>query len=225
MCRTSPKFSVLNDCVHAYMAETGELKHEDVMRAFFRTKVAELGQLIRRVVDVIKMSAEQTKRDITQLLPEANQIVIVSPSQSFHLISWLISTDLDVQTTLQEALEFRNQHTQVYGIELPMMSAWTSRTGIIETVLSLFELTTKALDNAPADSGRRHSDDQLPQLAALLFVCISERLEWLSSDAAKDEPNVKQQREELEQRFTSLRPEVLETLRMFSTYLKNGQWS
>lgn len=96
-----------------------------------------------------------------------------------------------------------------------MSSAWTSRTGIIETVLSLFELTTKALDNAPAGTvpRTRGADDQLPQLAALLFVCISERLEWLSSDAAKDEQNVKQQREELEQRFASLRPEVLETLR------------
>lgn len=94
-----------------------------------------------------------------------------------------------------------------------MMSAWTSRTGIIEVVLALFELTTKALDNATSAPRQRGAHDQLPQLAALLFTCISERLEWLSSEAAKDEPNVKQQREELEQRFASLRPEVLETLR------------
>ena len=73
---------MLNDCVHAYMAELGELKHEDVMRAFFRTRVAELGRLIRKVVEVIRMSAEQTKRDVYQLLPEANQIVIVSHSRT-----------------------------------------------------------------------------------------------------------------------------------------------
>ncbi|TEB36359.1 hypothetical protein FA13DRAFT_1727949 [Coprinellus micaceus] len=195
LLETSPKFTVLNDCVHAYMAELGELKHEDVMRAFFRTRVAELGRLIRKVAEVIKMSAEQTKRDVYQLLPEANQIVIV---------------------TLHAAFKYRSANHSRYYLEAPMISAWTSRPGTIDIVLSLFDLTTKAFDAAAAGSislTETALHDQLPQLAALLFECVSERLQWLSSPIAADEPNVGQEREELEQRFASLRPEVLETLR------------
>ena len=103
-----------------------------------------------------------------------------------------------------------------------MISAWTSRPGTIDIVLSLFDLTTKAFDAAAAGSislTETALNEQLPQLAALLFECVSERLQWLSSPADADEPNVGQEREELEQRFASLRPEVLETLRESSSSL------
>ncbi|RXW20887.1 hypothetical protein EST38_g4970 [Candolleomyces aberdarensis] len=196
LLETSPKFSVLNDCVHAFMAELGETNHEDVMRAFFRTKVSDIGRLVRKVMEVITLSSKQTERPIASLLPEGNRVVI---------------------TALQSAFEYRNLNYQVYGIEFPMISSWTSRPGTIDVVLSLFNATTKVLENVAADARpkaqRQEPGSQLPQLANLLFKCVKERLEWLSSSKAADEPNVGQDKDELEQRFASLRPEVLETLR------------
>lgn len=85
--RTSPKFSVLNDCVHAFMAELGETNHEDVMRAFFRTKVSDIGRLIRKVMEVINLSTKQTGRPVAELLPEGNRVVIVSPAHISSLYS------------------------------------------------------------------------------------------------------------------------------------------
>ncbi|KAJ2920658.1 hypothetical protein H1R20_g16437, partial [Candolleomyces eurysporus] len=192
LLETSPKFSVLNDCVHAFMAELGEANHEDVMRAFFRTKVSDIGRLIRKVMEVINLSSKQTERPIASLLPEGNRVVI---------------------TALQSAFEYRNLNYQVYGIEFPMISSWTSRPGTIDVVLSLFTATTKVLENTAADARpkaqRQEPGSQLPQLANLLF-----KLTWRAfSSKAADEPNVGQDKDELEQRFASLRPEVLETLR------------
>ncbi|KAF5315570.1 hypothetical protein D9611_004731 [Ephemerocybe angulata] len=194
LLETSPKFSVLNDCVHAYMAEIGERSHEDVMRAFFRSKVSDIGRLIRKLVDVINLSAKQTGRDLSLLLPEANQIVI---------------------TALLSATEFREANKQVYGIEGPMISSWTSRPGTIDVVLSLFDATTKVVEGANGDRSAptKEPSSQLPKLAWLLFLCVEERLQWLSSPAAAEELNVSQDKDELETRFASLRPEVLDTLR------------
>ncbi|TFK29976.1 methyltransferase type 11 [Coprinopsis marcescibilis] len=194
---TAPKFTVLNDTVHAYMASLGENQHEDVMRAFFRLKVSDVGNLIRKVYEVAKLSSKQTGRDMAILLPEANRIVV---------------------TALRSAFEYRAHNFQVYGIELPMMSSWTSRPKTADVVLDLFNATRVVLEKAlvenPGSAPNHHEPgSQLPDLAALFFECVSERLEWLSSPKAAEEANVVQDKEELSQYFASLRPGMLETLR------------
>jgi nuclear pore complex protein Nup133 len=71
----------------------------------------------------------------------------------------------------------------VYGIDLPMIKPWSSRPSIIDTVLNLFDLTSKCVESTP--ESRTHARDkeplsQLPPLAGVLFECIKERLDWLS---------------------------------------------
>ena len=63
-----------------------------------------------------------------------------------------------------------------------MIKPWTSRNTVIDIVLGLFETTTKLVES-PSDSeaARMNSEPnmQLPELAAILFSCIHERLQWL----------------------------------------------
>jgi nuclear pore complex protein Nup133 len=64
-----------------------------------------------------------------------------------------------------------------------MLKPWTSRNTIIEIVMGLFDTTTKLVESPSAESEavRMSSEPnkQLPELAAILFSCIHERLEWL----------------------------------------------
>ncbi len=86
-----------------------------------------------------------------------------------------------MQTILRSAFQYRAYNLGVYGIEPPMIQAWTSRPGTIDTALSLFDLTTKAVESL--GSGRirdREPSSQLPALAAVLFESLKERLNWLS---------------------------------------------
>ena len=75
--RALPKHSVLNDCVHAYMADVADGPHEDVMRAFFRLRVSDVGSLLKKILDIVTRSSKQAGRDVSQLLAEANSILVV----------------------------------------------------------------------------------------------------------------------------------------------------
>ncbi|KAG5645239.1 hypothetical protein DXG03_006656 [Asterophora parasitica] len=192
---TNPTYSILNDAVHAYMAEIDQGHHEDVIRAFFRLRVADVGLLLRKVDEAVTQAARLTGRDIIEFLPEANRIVL---------------------TVLTSAFDYREYNLGVYGIDLPMIKPWSSRPAVIDVVLRLFDATTKAVD-APAHELAANKDtepsSQLPDLAAVLFACIQERLNWLKSAAAASEPGTERDRDELAKKFDILRPEVLETLR------------
>lgn len=59
------------------MEEIGEGHHEDVMRAFFRHRVGDIGRLIRKVTHITTQAAHATGKDISEFLPEANRIVLV----------------------------------------------------------------------------------------------------------------------------------------------------
>jgi nuclear pore complex protein Nup133 len=74
---------VLNDAVHAYMEEIGDVHHHDVMRAFFRSRVADVGKLIKKVVRVARRAPESTV-DLDKLLPETNRIILVRPGIFWH---------------------------------------------------------------------------------------------------------------------------------------------
>ncbi|KNZ71793.1 Nucleoporin [Termitomyces sp. J132] len=192
---TSPAHSILNDAVHAYMQEINEGHHEDVIRAFFRFRLVDIGRLVGKVGEAATQAARLTQRDIIEFLPEANRIVL---------------------TVLNSAFDYRDYNLQVYGIDLPMITPWSSKPAVIDVVLGLFDATTKAIE-APSSGHRTKSDSepgtQLPDLAAALFTCIQERLDWLGSPFAMSEPGYQRDREELSKKFGMLRPEVFETLR------------
>ena len=87
------------------------------------------------------------------------------------------------QTVLRPALEYRAYNLDVYGIDLPMRKPWTSRPSVIDAVLSLFDLSTEVLETSLGSSIRatdREPGSQLPDLAAILFESIKERLDELS---------------------------------------------
>jgi nuclear pore complex protein Nup133 len=81
--RAQPKHSVLNDCVHAYMADVADGPHEDVMRAFFRLRVSDVGRLLKKILDIVTLLSQQAGRDLSQLLAEANSILVVRCFQPF----------------------------------------------------------------------------------------------------------------------------------------------
>ncbi|KAH7910183.1 hypothetical protein BJ138DRAFT_1127105, partial [Hygrophoropsis aurantiaca] len=111
------------------------------------------------------------------------------------------------QTVLQSALDYRAYNLGVYGVELPVMRPWTSRPSAIDAVLGLFDACARG-------AGEGEGKGELPALAALLFACIAERLDWLGSAVAADDAANERDRKELEDRFAQLRPEVFETLRI-----------
>ena len=64
-----------------------------------------------------------------------------------------------------------------------MINPWSSKPAVIETLLDLFNATTRCIDTlSPEDSlATRETEPktQMPELAALLLACLEERLSWL----------------------------------------------
>ncbi|KDR81643.1 hypothetical protein GALMADRAFT_239719 [Galerina marginata CBS 339.88] len=188
---TSPSQSALKDAIMSYMEEIRDGPHQDVVRVFFRSRVAEIGKVLTKVLAVVKAASTTTGGNTNASLPEANRIVV---------------------TVLRSAFQYRNYNLKVYGIQLPMTKPWSSRSSIIDTVLSLFESTTKVVESTPAFASRgkdQEPSSQLPSLASVLLESIKERLDWLSRAGTDYQRDM----EELQQRFSVLRPEILETLR------------
>lgn len=144
------------------MAEIGEGFHEDVLRAFFRLCVADIGRLVKKVKGAATAAARNTGRNIVDVLPETNRIVI---------------------TVLRSAFDYRVYNLGVYGIELPMINPWTSRPSVIDVVLALFDASTKASEVQSTSGGTQlnlgEPHSQLADLAEILFACVQERLDWL----------------------------------------------
>ena len=59
------------------MEEIGEAEHDDVMRAFFRLKIGNIGRLIKKVAHVTILASRETGRNMIEFLPEANRVVLV----------------------------------------------------------------------------------------------------------------------------------------------------
>jgi nuclear pore complex protein Nup133 len=68
------------------MEDIGDVHHEDVMRAFFRSRVSEVGKLIKQVAEVAMRAPAESGIRLEQLLPEANQIVLVRYIAANHVI-------------------------------------------------------------------------------------------------------------------------------------------
>ncbi|KAG7451103.1 uncharacterized protein BT62DRAFT_882814 [Guyanagaster necrorhizus] len=191
-----PSHSVLHDTVLSYMNDIQEGHHEDVIRTFFRIHVADIGILIQRTPDITLKLAQATGGNTGEFIAEANRVVL---------------------TVLRSALDYREYNQGVYGIDLPMINPWTSDPNIINVVQGLFDATTRLVESVTTSVGHAVTDDetteQLSELAAILFACMQERLDYLSRS---EETGIEQEGLVLLNNFTHLRPEVLETLR------KNG---
>ncbi|KAF7294905.1 Methyltransferase type 11 [Mycena indigotica] len=163
--------SVFNEVIELYMESIGEGHHEDLVRAFFRLRVSDLGVVLSQISDVTAKLAQNSGRDIRELIPEANRVI---------------------STALRSATEYREYNLGVYGIAPPMIDAWTSQPVLIDVLLALFETSTRILDTTPqADSALPHQSyltGQLPELATMLFRCIQERLDWLARQQAVVSP-------------------------------------
>ncbi|KAF9265417.1 methyltransferase type 11 [Marasmius fiardii PR-910] len=185
----TPSHSVLNDAVYLYMSSLGEGAQDDYMRAFFRTHVGVLGDLIKKIPDITLNAAQETNRGVAELLPEANSVLL---------------------TVLNSAFRHRGENAALYGIELPMVRSWTSEQEIIDGVLALFDTSTRIVESSPERTTVKTT--HLSELATALFNCIQERLDWLGG-VGIGENNHRREYEELKSKFDHLRPEVLETLR------------
>ena len=176
---TNPNHSILNDVVHAYMEQNGEGHHEDVMRTFFRSRITEIGNIIEKVVPITNEASVVTGHDEIVFLPEANRIVLVSIL--FGGINEFFSNMR--QTITQSAFDYRDYNLGVYGVRLPMLNPWTSQPAVIDAILSLFNTTARAIESPSTrqhvSNGRSEPGSQLPDLAASLFACMEERLDWL----------------------------------------------
>ncbi|KAJ3934928.1 MAG: hypothetical protein NXY57DRAFT_593318 [Lentinula lateritia] len=186
---TGPTHSVLNDAVYAYMNEHEANYHEDFMRAFFKFHLNDLGLVMEQIPDVCLNAAQQTGRNIGDLLPEANRILL---------------------TVLTAAFKHRDHNVITYGLDLPMINPWTSTSSIIDGIIALFDTTTGISTVVTKDSELHH---QVPELAEVLFACISQRVERLAIDAKGGAVGIERELHELQRKFDLLRPEVLETLR------------
>lgn len=188
--------SLVTDAIHAFTA-AHPLLHpsasHDVVRDFFRYRVAEIGRLVPFMVERVERTGEGAMKEVGGA----------------------------VVTILQAALSYRAYNLAVYGIELPMIKPWTSRPSAIDGVLKLVDAATRfALDPSKANT-KSASRELLPELATMFFACMQERLDWLDSPIAADEPGSERDHIELKERFDQLRPEILETLRLTS-YLPNA---
>ncbi|KAL7283436.1 hypothetical protein ACG7TL_002866 [Trametes sanguinea] len=187
---------VLHGAVYRYMNEIGEGHHEDCLRAFLRLRVRDLGGLLPHVAELVRRSRSEMSGKAASVTPQANRIVL---------------------TILESAHSYRAYNLGVYGIVPPMMDPWTSRADVIDIVSELFTVTTQLVEAPTGDSetadSRSVPRSQLPELAACLFRCIQERLDWLASPTASEQAGSERERSMLEDRFRQLRPQVLEVLR------------
>jgi hypothetical protein len=85
--------SVLNEAIFAYMNEIGEGHHEDIVRAFFRYKVGEIGNLLPHVMEITRKSAYELGRSLSAALPEANRIVLVNFTFSLEQMQCMLTGD------------------------------------------------------------------------------------------------------------------------------------
>jgi hypothetical protein len=83
------RYSILAETIFAFMSDADDSEHDDVVRAFFRYRVLDLGRLVSRILDITQRTEFETGRTLAEVLPEANSIVLVSNPIFFFLPSIL----------------------------------------------------------------------------------------------------------------------------------------
>ncbi|KAH8116942.1 Non-repetitive/WGA-negative nucleoporin C-terminal-domain-containing protein [Phellopilus nigrolimitatus] len=189
--------NVLLEIIIAYMERSQEGHHEDIMRAFFRLQTREIGNLlpyIKSVTEDILRSFELTEREPDAFCRGSEYLLCI----------------------MQSTWNYRDTNSGIYGLAKPMLNSWTSTPPVIDIVLDFFNLADKRLVETPPENAEnaivREVRSQLPKLAAVVFRCFQERLEWLESPAAADEAAIENEKRAFRDRFQQIRPQVLHTL-------------
>ena len=163
------------------MNEIRDESHDDYMRAFFRLRTGDIGNILPRVITVLHGSTHDLTSSFVDAVPQANRILLVCPSLPDTLFSshWR----LPLKTILDSAIRCREENYGLYGISPPLISPWTSLPAVIEIINELFDNTARLIEQPSSEAeqpaGRVQAKEQLPQLAAALFQAYYERLEYL----------------------------------------------
>jgi nuclear pore complex protein Nup133 len=75
--RQGRPYDILSEAVYSYMNQVGEGQHDDLMRAFFRLHVADIGKLLPHVRDGTRRLLGEVPATRPSVLSEANGIVLV----------------------------------------------------------------------------------------------------------------------------------------------------
>lgn len=172
------------------MKDTGEGHHDDFMRAFFRLRVHDIGEITSWILPILnRVRAEAPSLPaLGPTLAEANRIVLVRPLGPFSDLVLIADWR---QTILSSATEHRKYNLSLYGVELPVYDPWTAQMRTINQVIDLFELTTNIVHahktNGSVDAVTEGMIKmQMVELASVLFKCCYDRLEWLKRFAASE---------------------------------------
>jgi nuclear pore complex protein Nup133 len=74
----------LSEAVYGYMNQVGEGNHDDLMRAFFRLRIADIGKLLPHVRDGTRRLLGDVPANIRDILSEANGVVLVHHPFTFE---------------------------------------------------------------------------------------------------------------------------------------------
>lgn len=77
MPRQGHPYDILSEAVYGYMNQVSEGHHDDLMRAFFRLRVADIGRLLPHVRDGTRRLLGEAPAYPPNILSEANGIVLV----------------------------------------------------------------------------------------------------------------------------------------------------
>ncbi|KAI0035097.1 hypothetical protein K488DRAFT_44136 [Vararia minispora EC-137] len=183
--------SVVNDAIIAYMFKIGEGHHEDLVRAFFRLHVTDLGRLVPYIWETTRDMERRRSTDRAMVLSESGTAIL---------------------TILDCALEYREYNKGVYGLELPLLDPWTSGDHIMNALLKVYESNLHFVSGA-SDYGSDTDIElksRLPNFAAVIFACFTERIGYLTSFAFSD-PKMESARVVRQALFDDLRPTILQT--------------
>ena len=75
--RQGRPYDILSEAVYGYMNQVGEGHHDDLMRAFFRLRVADIGRLLPHIRDGTRRQLGDVPANLPGVLSEANGIVLV----------------------------------------------------------------------------------------------------------------------------------------------------
>lgn len=76
-CRQGRPYDILSEAVYGFMNQVGEGHHDDLMRAFFRLRIADIGKLLPHIRDGTRRQLGDVPANMTDVLSEANGIVLV----------------------------------------------------------------------------------------------------------------------------------------------------
>ncbi|KAI5890655.1 uncharacterized protein SCHCODRAFT_02632498 [Schizophyllum commune H4-8] len=181
---TRQSYSVIRETVRVTLEALDETVYNDSARAFFGQYLSDLGELIAHVPEVLQHA------DLT------SDVV-------------LLETASMVLTIIAAPVTFRKNNMNLYKLELPMQDPWTSQPAVINVLRQLFDALEAAMEGTNAWSDGK---EPLADVAGMLLHTIEERLAWLGSPAALDQPSLQRERSEYQLLLRQERPRMLHSL-------------